>query len=138
MTYPKTKREITEAVLSALPQCQWHEMAIDTVVFRWWMSGRSGYAMRLTDEGAQAFETANIEHYEYPLGLLKSPKSFAPEAFVRELAKKIDCPYWLGLNNKEKSKVPCIRIYDDKIALVMSLYGTLREYLDSFENRIKT
>lgn len=136
MTYPKTKREITEAVLSELEPSSWHEIPVDDVVFRWWMSGRSGFAMRLTDEGAKAFEKANIEYYEFPLEITKNGKAFVPEVFVRELSNKIQCPYWLGLNTKETGKKACIRIYDDKIAMVMSLYGTLREYLDSFENRI--
>ena len=33
-----------------------------------------------------------------------------------------------------KKFIPTIRIYDDKIAMLMTLYGTLQEYLDSIKN----
>lgn len=135
MTYPKTKYEVTEAILYAMPKSEWHEMPIGKVVFRWWVSGRGGYSLRLTDEGAKAFDTVNVEYYEFPLGPLKEFNG--ANNLSRQLSKKIQCPYWLGLNNKDKTKATtCIRIYDNKVALIMSLYGNLRDYLDSFENRM--
>lgn len=136
--YPKTKHEVTEAILNAMPKCEWHDLPVGNVIFRWWISGRGGYSLRLSDEGAKAFDSVNVEYYEFPIGSFKSSKGTpGHQIMTRELAKKIQCPYWLGLNNKENNKAsPCIRIYDNKVALVMSLYGSLRDYLDSFENRI--
>lgn len=128
MTYHKSKKEITEAILSELPQCNWHDMPLDTVVFRWWVTGRGGFGLRLSDEGVSAFAEANIEYYEFPLGASKKP--FSPEAFIQELSKKIACPYYIGVNNNKKT-APVIKLYDNKIAMMMTLYGTLREYLDS-------
>lgn len=135
MTYPKTKQEITEVILSEMSHTVWHEMPVDEVVGRWWMTGRTSSTMRLTDEGAAAFSQVSIEYYQFPLGLSKDKKITKPEQFILELSKKIHCPYYIGVN-KEKKEGPFIRIYDSKTATMMTLYGTLREYLDSFDNRI--
>jgi len=135
MTYPKTKKEITELVLKELPHSHWQEIPLDQVVYRWWMTGRAGYGLRLNDEGAGAFKEANIAHYEFPLGSVKGQDIKKPEHYIQELSKKIQCPYYIGVN-KEKKEPPYIRIYDHKIATMLTLYGTLREYLDSFDERI--
>jgi hypothetical protein len=133
MTYHKSKEQITKLVLSELSDSAdnpWKDLPLDTIVFRWWVTGRAGFGLRLSDEGAKAFELANITYYDFPLGLSKD-KTKSPEVFVQELSKKIKCPYYIAVNKVEK-KSPSIRIYDHKIAMMLTLYGTLREYLDSF------
>ena len=139
MIYPKSKKEITKIVLSQIPSCRWHTYAVDTVVFHWWTTGRSGSGLRLTEEGSEAFNAASIEYYEYPLGYdLKH--TVKPEIFAKEIGDKVTCPYYLGVQvqkNRIKKIVPYIRLYDDKVAMLLSIYGNLKEYMDSFTNRIK-
>lgn len=138
MTYHKSKEQVTKIVLSELSDSAdnpWKDLPLDTLVFRWWVTGRAGFGLRLSDEGAKAFELANITFYDFPLGLSKD-KTKSPEVFVQELSKKIKCPYYIATNKAEK-KVPSIRIYDNKIAMMLTLYGTLREYLDSLDTQYK-
>jgi len=131
MTYPKTKKEITEKIFSELPNVDenvWKNAKIDNLIFRWWITGRGGSGLRLTDEGMKAFQLANVAHYEFPLGKLdRSSWDF----FIKDLTKKLDCPYHLGVYRTGNSKGPYIRIYDHKIAMLMTLYGSLAEYLES-------
>ena len=136
MIFPKTKKEITEAILTAIPRGQYHTMPIDNVMFEWWLTGRGGQGLRLNLSGLDAFEMANLEYYDFPLGL--NPKSMhkrriiAPESFVQEIIKKIKCPYYLGVHQKKGEKgEPFIRIYDHKTAMMLTLHGTLRDFLDS-------
>ena len=110
MIFPKTKKEITEAILNAIPRGQYHTMPIDNVMFEWWLTGRGGQGLRLNLSGLDAFEMANLEYYDFPLGL--NPKSMhkrriiAPESFVQEIIKKIKCPYYFGVNKNElKEKI---------------------------------
>ena len=136
MIFPKTKKEITEAILNAIPRGQYHTMPIDNVMFEWWLTGRGGQGLRLNLSGLDAFEMANLEYYDFPLGL--NPKSMhkkriiAPEAFIQEIIKKIECPYYLGVHKiRGKKGEPFIRIYDHKTAMMLTLHGTLRDFLDS-------
>ena len=133
MTYHKTKHEITNAIIKELPHSQWHEMPIDDVVFRWWVTGRGGEGLRLSDEGMNAFLKSNIEYYEFPIGNLwnKKDKFLRPELITHELSKKIKCPFYLGVNKDGDKKGPYVRIFDSKIAMVLTLYGNLKEYLNS-------
>ena len=136
MIFPKTKREITEAILNAIPRGQYHTMPIDNVMFEWWLTGRGGQGLRLNLAGLDAFEMANLEYYDFPLGLenktLHRKRLIAPETFVQEIIKKIRCPYYLGVHQKKGDKgKPFIRIYDHKTAMMMTLHGTLRDYLDA-------
>jgi hypothetical protein len=133
MTYHKSKHQITKAILAELPHTSWHELPLDDVVFRWWVTGRGGEGLRLSEEGIGAFVQAKIEYYEFPLGSLwnKKDKFLKPELITHELSKKIKCPFYLGVNKDGDKKGPYVRIFDSKIAMVVTLYGNIRDYLNS-------
>ena len=131
MTDPKSlKRKITEAILAEIPKSHriYHELPIDDVIFKWWFTGRQD-GLRLTDEGVTAFELADIEFYDHEF----KQEGQSYHNFVLELNKKIKCPYYLGVNKKDKSKTFYIRLYDSKISMLMNLYGSLQEYLNSIK-----
>ena len=136
MKFPKTKKEITEAILNVIPGITNQEGFLWTACDASACYGRGGQGLRLSDDGLQLFELAKIEYYDFELGL--NPKTMhrrriiAPEAFVQEIIKKIQCPYYLGVHKiRGKKGEPFIRVYDHKTAMMITLQGNLREYLDS-------
>jgi len=137
MKFPKTKKEITQAILDVLPEgIVPRGMPIGDAIFKMWLTGRGGQGLRLSDEGLQLFTLANLEFYDFELGLnlktMHRRRIIAPEAFVQEIIKKIQCPYYLGVHKiRGKKGDPFIRVYDHKTAMMITMYGNLREYLDS-------
>jgi hypothetical protein len=134
MTNRKTvKQQITEAVLAEIPKSHriYHQLPIDDVMFKWWFTGRQE-GLRLTDEGVTAFQLADIEFYDYEFK--QDGQSY--HSFILELNKKIKCPYYLGVNKIDKVKSVYIRLYDSKIAMLIGLYGNIREYLESIKVKI--
>jgi hypothetical protein len=73
---------------------------------------------------------ADIAFYQYDLATRPSDGYYA---WVMELNKKIKCPYYMGVNKDGKKSKPFIRFYDSKIAMMVSLYGNVNEYLDSIK-----
>jgi hypothetical protein len=124
----KTKLKITEIVLKQIPeQVNYNlggRLTPHDFLLKWWYTGR-GDSFRLTPLGEQAFLLAEIEYYEYPL-----PSYDPTPAFKLELSKKIKCPYYLDIVNKPSHK-PKIRLYDSRIAVMVSLYGSFKDYLES-------
>ena len=54
------------------------------------------------------------------------------DKIITDTSRKIDCPYFIGLNKNELGKSePFIRLYDSKIAMLITLYGNIFEYMDS-------
>lgn len=127
------KQIITEAVAKELPDelREERESTVDSLLFKWWQTGR-GEGLRLTDYGDLAFRMAEIEFYQYEL-TSKPINSY--HQWVMELNKKIKCPYFMGVNKDGKKSKPFIRFYDSKIAMMVSLYGNVNEYLDSIKVR---
>lgn len=125
-----TKKIITETVLKEIPKHfhMYHEIPIEDLMSRWWMTGRQE-GLRLTDEGMVAFQLAEITHYEFDLK--QAGENW--HVFLLEVNKKIKCPYYLGVNKTEIKKLPYIRLYDSKVAMMIGLYGNLREYLNSIK-----
>lgn len=123
------KQIITEAVLAELPSDSvFHNRTLEEIMFTWWMTGRQS-SLRLTDVGMMAFESANIEHYDFDF---KIRTDVTHHAFLLELNKKINCPFYLGVIKGDKKKpCPYIRLYDSKIAMWAGLYGDFLEYLDA-------
>jgi hypothetical protein len=140
MTYHKTKTEIINLIISEAkddPDFPWKDVPVDKLIFDWFVTGRSGQGLRLTDAAKVAFERAKIAHYDFDftpspnkVNAIKSVGAWA--RFTLILDKKVKCPYYVGtkLNDKGK-KQTYIRFYDHKIAMMVTLYGDLESYLDS-------
>lgn len=133
MTYPKTKAEIVNLVLSEAkhdPDFPWKDVNSDKLVFEWFITGRAGSGLRLTDAGKVAFERAKIAHYDFDFTI--DTKAIAWAKYTLVLDKKVKCPYFVGIRLADKNKKqPYIRVYDHKIAMMISLYGDLSSYIDS-------
>ena len=87
-------------------------------------------ATTAANKGTEAFRMAEIEFYQYEL---KLQPEIQYHAYILELNKKIKCPYYMGVNKDGKKSFPYIRFYDSKIAMMISLYGNVNEYLDSIK-----
>lgn len=136
MTY--NKATVTKIVLKNLPPDNnvYSLLPIDKVIFRWFISGRSGTSWQLKQEGEDCFQLAQISYYDYklfPEGRKKS--SIKPGQLIQTLQKKLNSPFSLHIgikhNEKQNFKEPFVRIYDDKLAMLISLYGSVEEYIKS-------
>jgi len=124
----QTKESITKAVLAQLPST---EHSLQQVIQDWWLT-KSSETLRLSPMGDMAFRHAEIEFYELPIEI----KQDNWHKFILDCSKKIKCPYYIGVNNNDsKKKHMYIRLYDSKIAVVMTLYGDIHSYLDSIKAR---
>ncbi len=123
---------ITEAVQGQLPSTA-HDRndPADSLLMKWWASGRQE-GLRLTEWGDMNFRLAEIEFYQADFKLRPGTSH---HAYMLELNRKIKCPYFLGVNKDGKTKQPYIRFYDSKIAMMVNLYGSLNDYLDSIKVR---
>lgn len=126
------KQTITDIILKNLPSVHpWCELHFEKILFKWWATGRSNNSLRLTEDGKFAFDLADIEFYEYPL-ITKSNQieEIKFTKYTIELGKKIKCPFYIGHKNR-MLKSAYIRLYDSKIAMMVSLYGSFHEYFYS-------
>lgn len=128
------KYRITEAVISELEnRSEFND--VDKVLPRWWFTGRQE-GLRLTEFGDLHFRLAEIEFYEHSLEHdMKNYPNQEWNSFLLECNRKIKCPYFFGVNKIDGAKIPYIRLYDSKIAMMIKLYGSLREYLNSIKDR---
>jgi hypothetical protein len=129
----KTKKEkITEIILNELPDKYFEDKNLEKIIFKMWVTGRTGKGLRLTDIGRDALEAADISHYDYSLNIQKvlgAPDKKKVNEFTIQLDKKIKCPFYLGMRESGKKKLPYIRIYDSKVAMMINLYGSIDDYL---------
>jgi hypothetical protein len=126
------KKLITQVIYDNLPYDNpFKDLTTEKLLFRWWVTGRSSSGLRLSEEGKQAFELAEVEFYEYPLFVKKEKISkIKLTEFTINLGKKIKCPFYIGLKNTNSNSA-YIRIYDSKIAMMISLYGNFIDYIES-------
>jgi hypothetical protein len=135
MTYPKTKIEIVNVILADAkndPDFLWKDKEPEKLVFDWFVTGRAGNGLRLTDAGKTVFENIKIAHYDFNFNPPDTARSAASWGkFALMLDKKVRCPYYIGVKIVENKKQPYIRLYDNQIAMMMTLYGDLESYIES-------
>jgi hypothetical protein len=130
MTKPSIKELITKTVIEQIPSNVW---TLEEAMKKWWMTVRSDRGLRLTDIGDLSFRHAEIEFYEYDL-TISTEQSL--HATILDLSKKLKCPYYLGGRKETNKKTqPYIRLYDSRIAVMVSLYGNIMDYLKSIKER---
>lgn len=124
------KKVYTEKIYDILPDDNvYKNTSIDKLLFLWWITGRNSDNLRLSIDGNLAFEAANIEFFECPLYTKPDDlKQIMSAKFTINMGKKIECPWYLGLSKGNK-KTAYIRLYDSKTAMIVTLYGSIIEYL---------
>jgi hypothetical protein len=126
------KEVITKAILENLPNRHpWQQLSFDQILLTWWSSLRESQSLRLTENGVMAFELADIEYYEYPLDK-ETASTYKKSLYTVNLGKKIKCPFYLGYKNT-RPKTAYIRLYDSKIAMMVSLYGNFKDYFEALK-----
>lgn len=122
----KDKVKYTETLYQHLKEKLEPDTNVNELYKRYWFTGRSTENLRLTDEGKNAFDVLDLEFYEFHLDATTERFSYLSV----EIGKKIKTPFWIGFRNRYY-KSAYIRIYDSKIAMMITLYGSFKEYLDS-------
>jgi hypothetical protein len=120
---------ITEKVLTELdivPE------SLSKYINLWWLTKSSG-GLRLTDLGDQMFRKAEIQFFDYPIKKNSIVTNWL--SFLITCNKKLKCPYYIGYNKEKDVDKLYIRLYDDRIAVLLSLYGDINSYLESIRIR---
>lgn len=128
MTKLTYKEQITQTVLDQLEGNLW---TFDNAMKKWWQNPRRDGGLRLSPSGDLEFRSAGIEFSDHVIK--KIGKSYY--GFVVDLSKKIKCPYYIDVSKSDTGNVPYIRLYDSRIAMMLTLYGDLESYLDSVKVR---
>jgi hypothetical protein len=126
MTKLTYKEQITQTVLDQLEDSYW---TFDNAMKKWWQNPRRDVGLRLKPMGDHEFRNAGIEYSDHEIK--KIGKNFY--GFVIDLSKKIKCPYYIDVSKSETGNIPYIRLYDSRIAMMLTLYGDLESYLESIK-----
>lgn len=130
------KEIITKIVFDSLPdKSSYHDLNIEKLSFRWFVTGRTGSGLRLTEEGLKGFTDANIEYFDFIINHSIKGLLINPSIFVMDLSKVIDCPYYLGIRKQDNKPEAYIRLYDSKTAILVNLYGNIDEYIVAKKNK---
>jgi len=122
-----TRSEITEKILSILnPDYTADDLHNANVT--WWKNIRSTGGYGLTYAGSQAFEKAEIEFQEFDEG----PSGYmSMMSMSLTLDTKMVTPYYFYSNEKRRK----VKIYDSRIAMLITLYETVNDYINTLDNR---
>lgn len=137
MTYPKNKKELVEIIIHENvnnPDFKWKDFPIDSLIFEWFVTGRTGSGLRLSDSGDAAFRTTGLAYYEFEFAHIKQ-KIHSVTTDVMKLDRFIHCPYYIFTKKIDSRGLEVyIRVYDHKVAFMINLYGDIMRYIESLSN----
>jgi hypothetical protein len=122
------KKTITGKILDIINP-DWDESTLSAAFNRWWVNRRTSGGLGLSLAGVEAFNLAEIAHWEHELTPREYSTSTPPTAKeILLLDRYIKCPYYFG----HKGKIgPIIKIYDGRISGLIYLHGGIKEYIQS-------
>lgn len=129
MTNETVKQRITKAVLAQLPEDK--RIPLEEALKSWWYNIRKEGGLRLSNIGNFAFVVTEIEYFDLPFPTKKDGQVINIHKFMLELNNKVPCPYYIHTNNKK----PFIRVYDSKVAMLITLYGDIHDYTAATKRR---
>lgn len=121
--------KIIRSILDSKSVNHWKDLSEDKLLFQWFLTSRNSDGLRLSDDGKKAFYLAEIAHYEFPVELLNVFPAWSNFNFM--LCKKLHCPFHISVDGRPNSRNATIKIYDSKVAMLITLYGGINEYLES-------
>lgn len=122
------KTQYTEILYKHLKDTFEPDLDLNKLYKRYWFTGRSTKNLRLTEEGKKAFDMLDLEFFEFHLNTTTEKFPY----HMVNIGKKLKTPFYIGFRNRFY-KSAYIRIYDSKIAMLITLYGSFDEYLNSIK-----
>jgi hypothetical protein len=120
----RDKLRLTKKLVSELPEE--NRITVQQARVAWWHNFRSAGGMRLTGVGYRVFcEALDMVSYEYGIN---DPTEFTQQ-LILELDRKIQTPYYIHVVKGLPKKV---LFFGSKEAVMIQLYGNLRQYLDNY------
>lgn len=121
------RSEVTDKVLSILnPDYTEDDLYNANII--WWKNIRSTGGFGLTYAGSQAFEKAEIEFQEFDDG----PSSHMGNMTLSLLLDaKMVTPYYFYSHDTRRK----VKIYDGRVAMIITLYETVSDYIKTLDNR---
>jgi hypothetical protein len=129
MTKFANRDQVTGAVLRILTP-DYTEEDLHQANITWWQNFRRNGGFALNPKGAEAFKDAGIEYQEYEIG---PAGVMTGMGYQSTLAIKMVVPYYFYINERRMR----VKIYDSRVSMMVVLYDTIHEYLDSLPNRDK-
>lgn len=125
------KSKITKKILSIInPDST--ETELNQAIKGWWVNIRRNSGLGLTPRGKKAFEEAGIQYWDTPIKIQDIMTSVAR----LRLDQYLPCPYYLLINAKEHKAEPCLRVYDGRVSVMITLHGGILNYINSLDTRI--
>lgn len=118
------RQTLTEQILKQLPDHL--RPTLEQAMSWWWFNQRSNSGLRLTAAGTDAFDSINVEKYEFDV----PPSTPAKPRHLLVLDKKLTCPYHIKIGKK-----PVLTLYGSKPAVMMALYGDIEKFINSLEHQ---
>ena len=124
------KQVITRNVLLELAQEDKTNPSLEEAMKDWWINTRRSGGFRLTDKGNKAFEEARIEVWtistwkSQPIGVPLRDEVMSAYKIASLTDKILEKPYYFTRKRE-------VKVYDESEAVMISLYGSLEDYLES-------
>jgi hypothetical protein len=121
------RNEIVKRVLEVDGQDATDEK-VEQAMQTWWENSRQTGGLGLSVIGDQSFRQAGLTYNDYHMG----PANYLSNVgSIIRLNRKMISPYYLYFASSQKY----IRIYDSRIAVLITLYGGINNYLESLLDR---
>ena len=129
MAYFPDRITITKKIL-AIINPDYSVFDFDTAMVTWWQNIRSTGGFGLTYTGSKAFEKAEIEFQEFDNGM---SSHMGNTGLSIGLDRKMTTPYYFYSTDRRQK----IKIYDPRIAMLVTLHESVGSYLHTLEQRNK-
>jgi hypothetical protein len=119
-----TKHKLTKRLIELLPED--HRLSIEEAMILWYTNIRNNGGFRLTQNGLLAMKILGLESWSVPLNDIKITMD---KNLLLALDRKLTWPYFIDYKKKE------IVFYSSKEAVMATMYGSIKNWLDNMPQR---
>jgi hypothetical protein len=125
ISFETRKSEITKKIITLIDSTEISDY--DYAMKTWWVNIRNTGGLCLTTSGDQIFTQTKIEHFDLVIDWTNFNDGVSCALM---LDRRMPCPYYLFFKNKQK----IIRVYDSRVALLITLQGGIQNFLKNKED----
>lgn len=119
-----SKSKLTQTLIDLLPED--HKVSLNDALIYWYYNIRPNGGYRLTVHGHHTLKILGLESWTVPLSDIKKT---IDKTMLLSLDRKIHYPYYISFKEKQ------IVFYSSKEAMMATMYGSIKNWLDNMPQR---